>query len=82
MEGFTSITIANYVKLHAKSNPGTDATELTRQLKLALESKLAGELCQCGQPIWALGSAYVGNMCFTCTTGEAVPDHDYEIVVP
>jgi hypothetical protein len=30
-------------------------------------------------PIWAIGSAVVGNACFTCITGEADPSSDYEI---
>ena len=77
---FTPITIAKYVKKHANSKPGTNPVELSRLLRAALEEKLAGVLCQCGQPIWALGSAYAGNMCFTCITGEPIPDHDYEIV--
>ena len=54
--------------------------ELSVRLHRALEAKLTGALCQCGEPIWALGSAEVGLMCFTCITGEAVPDKDYELV--
>jgi hypothetical protein len=26
-----------------------------------------------------IGSAVVGNACFTCITGEAMPDNEYEI---
>jgi hypothetical protein len=35
--------------------------------------------CRCGNPIWVIGSAVVGNACFTCITGEALPDDDFEI---
>jgi len=77
---FTPISIAKYVKLHAASNPGTDVVELSRQLQQILEAKAAGEVCQCGEQIWAIGSAQVGLGCFTCITGEAVPDNDYEVV--
>ena len=41
-----------------------------------------GELCEnCGQPIWALGSAKVGwPGCHTCITGEASVRHDIEVL--
>lgn len=77
---FTPISITKYVKLHAASNPGTDVAELSRHLRKVLEAKAAGKLCQCGEPIWAIGSAQVGLGCFTCITGQAVPDNDYEVV--
>lgn len=76
----TPISIAKYVKLHAASNPGTDVAELSRQLRRLLEAKAAGEICQCGEPIWVIGSAQAGLGCFTCITGQAVPDNDYEVV--
>ena len=78
--GFTPISISRYVKLHAKSNPDTDTKELSRQLHQLLDAKLAGALCECGEPIWAIGSAQAGMGCFTCITGEAAPDYDYEVV--
>ncbi len=28
--------------------------------------------CNCGNPIWVIGSAITGNACFSCITGEAV----------
>lgn len=80
LRGFTPISIARYVKLHAASNPGTDVVELSRHLRQLLEAKAAGELCQCGEPIWVIGSAQVGFGCFTCITGDAVPACDYEVV--
>ena len=78
--GFAPITITEYVKLHAASNPGTDVAELSKRLQAVLKAKLSGATCECGEPIWAIGSAEVGFMCFTCITGEAVPDNDYEVV--
>lgn len=80
LPGFAPISISEYVRLHAAANPGTDLNELSAILQRLLEAKLAGALCQCGEPIWAIGSAQVGLSCFTCITGETVPDHDYEIV--
>ncbi|MGE4541145.1 MAG: hypothetical protein AB7D35_07780, partial [Bacteroidales bacterium] len=35
--------------------------------------------CSCGNDIWVIGSASVGNSCFTCITGESYPTDDYEI---
>lgn len=77
--GLVAISIADYVKLHAASNPGTDTSEL-KALEYMLEAKLAEARCECGERIWAIGWARVGMRCFTCNTGEAVPDNDYEIV--
>ena len=77
---FTPISIAKYVKLHEASNPGTNTAELSKTLRRLLEAKAAGERCQCGQPVWVIGSAQVGFACFACITGEAVPDKDYEVV--
>ena len=77
---FVPISIAKYVKLHAASNAGVDQAELAARLRCVLNAKLAGARCECGEPIWALGSAEVGFMCFACMTGEALPDKDYEVV--
>ncbi len=77
---FVSITIPEYVKKHAANNPGTNVAELTARLTEMLEMKNAGQLCHCGNPIWVIGSSQVGMSCFTCITGEATPDKDYEVV--
>lgn len=79
--GFTTISIPKYVRLHAKSNPGANTRELAQLLQELLEAKRAGAVCECGEPIWVIGSAQVGRSCFTCITGEAMPDNDYEVVV-
>jgi hypothetical protein len=76
---FAPISIKDYVKLHLKRNPGTKAEELTAELERALKDYREGVRCSCGEPIWVLGASKVGNMCFTCITGEACPDSDYEI---
>ncbi len=76
---FAPITIQDYVKLHVKSNRGDKAAEVTAQIQRALDAYKAGERCQCGEPIWVIGSSQVGLMCFTCITGEADPSSDYEI---
>ena len=76
---FTSISVDDFVALHIRANPDVDPHELKSRLHEALMSRKAGATCDCGEPIWVIGSAIVGHACFTCITGEAVPDMDYEI---
>jgi hypothetical protein len=76
---FIPINIDDYVKLYLKNNPGSDRKEVTARLKDTLEEAKAGARCLCGAPIWVIGSAEAGLRCFTCITGEASPDGDYEI---
>lgn len=78
--GFKPISIAKYVKVHAASNRGTNAAELSKTLRQLLQAQAAGERCACGEPIWIIGSSQMGLACFTCITGETVPDNDYEVV--
>jgi hypothetical protein len=77
--GFTPISLDDYVRKHLASNRGVDERDLRSRLKMVLAAKNAGQLCQCGEEVWVLGSAEVGLMCFTCITGEATPDNDYEL---
>lgn len=76
---FVPISIADYVRIHVKSNPGKMAAEVTARLKQTLAAYKAGKRCHCGAPIWVIGSSEVGHMCFSCITGEADPSKDYEI---
>ncbi len=77
--GFKRITIEKYIKLHLKNNPTESKRDLERRLKSALEDYQNGVKCSCGKDIWVIGSASVGNSCFTCITGESGPIDDYEI---
>ena len=77
--GFTPIGMEDYIRRHMKSNPDTSRKEIESGLKSALAAYKADETCDCGNPIWVIGSAVAGNACFTCITGEAMPDSDYEI---
>jgi len=77
--GFTPISLPEYVKLHLHNNPGTKRSELIARLRQGLDARRKGTLCQCGNPIWVIGSAEMGLSCFTCITGEPEPDHDYEL---
>jgi len=75
------ITTEKFAKMYVKNNPGEIFNEIKSNLKTALKRKKAGAICvNCGEPIWAAGSAIVGfNGCFTCITGESDPSEDYEI---
>jgi hypothetical protein len=79
--GFTPISLDGYVELHLRGNPGTDRAELIAQVRYAIDAYRRDVRCQCGAPIWIMGSAQAGLACFTCITGEAAPDNDYEIAV-
>ena len=77
--GFVPIGIREYAKLHAKANPGENPSELLTRLRRCVSDALKGARCQCGAPIWVVGSVSAGYGCFTCITGEAFPSEDYEI---
>jgi len=76
---FIPISIDDYVRKHLASNPDVDRADLVRRLQYALAEARSGARCGCGGPIWVIGSAEAGLSCFTCITGEAQPDDDYEI---
>ena len=57
----------------------TSRKELESGLSSALADHKAGVKCDCGNPIWGIGSAVMSNSCFTCITGEAMPDNDFEM---
>ncbi len=77
--GFVPIALERYVELHLKSNQSVKRSDLIERLGYALDAYRRGERCQCGQPIWVVGSAEAGLACFTCITGEASPSKDYEL---
>jgi hypothetical protein len=77
--GFKSISIDNYVRNHLKNNPSENEKDLKIRLNTAIEDFQKGIKCSCGNDIWVIGSASVGNRCFTCITGEGFPNNDFEI---
>lgn len=77
--GFVPIGIREYASLHAKANPDENPSELLARLRSCISDALKGARCQCGAPIWVVGSVSPGYGCFTCITGEAFPSEDYEI---
>ena len=79
--GFTPILLEDFVELHLRANPGTDRAELIARLEYAIDAYRKDIRCQCGAPIWIIGSAEAGLACFTCITLQAAPDRDYEIIL-
>ena len=79
--GFIPIRLEDYVEKHLRSNPDVERADLIERLEYAVAAYKRGVRCECGAPIWIIGSAEVGLSCFTCITGEATPDDDYEIDV-
>lgn len=77
--GFLPISMSDYIKKHLKNNPGENEKDLRKRLNSALADYRKGVRCSCGNDIWVVGSASVGNNCFTCITGESYPTGDYEI---
>lgn len=76
---FTPISLQDYMTLYLHLNPATDPEDLRIRLELAAAAKEQQFRCSCGSEIWIIGSAEHGLACFTCITGEAYPDSDYEI---
>lgn len=79
--GFTLISLRRYLDLHMKANPREDRSQIAQRLKWAAQEHLAGRRCECGEPMWIIGSAVAQVGCFTCITGSANPDQDYELDV-
>ncbi len=77
--GFKKISLEKYIALHLKSNSSESKAVIEKTLKKALKDYQKGVKCSCGNDIWVIGSAFVGNGCFTCITGESYPTDDYEI---
>lgn len=77
--GFTPISINKYIKMHLKNNLGENENDLRKRLNLALTDYNKGLKCVCGNDIWVIGSASIGNGCFSCITGESNTKDDFEI---
>ena len=78
---FIMISRNEYVNLFLNANPSESRSEVEARLDKAIAAFCSGARCECGQPIWIVGSAEAGCRCFTCITGDATPNSDYEIDV-
>ncbi len=79
--GFTLISKDVYVARFLTANPSERREDVFMRLDDAIAAHKAGKRCSCGEQIWIVGSAEAGYACFTCITGDAAPDSDYEIDV-
>lgn len=62
-----------------KHNPGENRALPEKGLKDALAYALAEKNAIAGMPFRVIGAVQAGYKSFTCITGEACPDNDYEI---
>lgn len=77
--GFVAISLDKYVKMYLTNKPLENEDILRKKLQSALMDYKNGIKCRCGNDIWVIGSAFTGNACFTCITGESFPNDDFEI---
>jgi hypothetical protein len=79
--GFVPIGFEEYVEMAVAGNPAYTREEIENSLKDALRAFKEDIRCQvCGNQIWVIGSAAAGwYACYTCITGEALPEDEYEI---
>lgn len=75
------ISINEYAKKHVKHNADDSIKDVKERLRSTVARQKKGAICTvCGQPIWALGSAFSGfDGCFSCITGESDDSSDYEV---
>ena len=76
---FSPISSNEFIDSCVQGNPDMSRDEIAEGVEHALAAYKRGERCSCGNPIWVAGSAFTGLACFTCITGEATPDSDYEV---
>jgi hypothetical protein len=76
---FIPISIDNYIIKHLENNPSGNEKNLKERLEASLSDYNRGIKCSCGNDIWVVGSAFAGNHCFSCITGESYPHDDFEI---
>ncbi len=76
---FTPISINNYLALHLKNNPSANEAKLRSKLDRILSEFNEGIKCDCGNPLWVIGSALLGMGCYSCLTGEKLPTENFEI---
>ena len=79
---FAPISASRFLERFLKDNPSEKRKVTEDRLQDALKYALAGGRCTMCKtnPVWVVGAAAgAGYLCFTCTTGDAVPDDDFEI---
>lgn len=76
---FNKISVDNFIEKFKIDNPRENVKKLRNDLLYFRKLKIQGAKCDCGNPIWIIGSAISGKGCFTCITGESDFSDDYEI---
>lgn len=76
---FIPISLDAYVKQHLENYPETNERNLRNRLEEALSAFQSGVTCDCGNDIWVIGSASVGNSCARCITGHTSMNDYLEI---
>lgn len=76
---FTKISVDAFIEKYKTDNPQEDLTKLRKDIFYCRQLKKDGSKCDCGNPLWVIGSAISGKGCFTCITGETDFSDDYEI---
>ncbi len=76
---FVPINIEKFAQMVVKNNKEDKKENVIKAIKASIKDVRKGIKCSCGNPIWVAGSAFTGNSCFTCITGETDTSEDYEI---
>lgn len=80
-EGFSPISLEDYLNRHMQSNPNEDRAEVKSRIEEYIKYHKEGGRCNCGKEIWVIGSAAAQwPGCFSHITGEGSPDDDFEII--
>ncbi len=76
---FAPINIESFADMYLRHNPTHNREALVEQLHKSLEDFKKGKKCECGNPIWVIGTALYETTCFSCLTGETDASKDFEI---
>jgi len=60
MSAFKTISFDKYVVRHLKANKDENKLDFRKRLREAVDARKSGRLCNCGNPIWAVGSSVAG----------------------
>lgn len=77
--GFKPIGLEEFINQYLADNPSQDRDALRRTFEEVLRAYRRGKRCDCGNPLWVVGSVFGRPGCFSCITGEAAPDGNWEI---
>jgi len=76
---YVPVSYHHYVDLHVKNNPEEKRRDVEEKLNKALSDFRRGGKCDCGDNLWVIGSAFMGNRFFSCLTGDHSPSGHFEV---